>query len=789
MADDDLLLNFSTADGISIAKPLFKGGKWKDRLSARKVAQHQQKKFIKSASHTLISPYRPANENTSSTLPEDGARPSKRPRRDTNTPNFSHTSDKAISGAAHNPRQTKSKSSQVISSLFSFNPSPKEPENSDPGDTGPVEPSNAPVVDGSSPFISLGLSPALSTHLLNKLTLKDPTAIQKLAIPALIKGSSDAFIQAETGSGKTLAYLLPIVQRIMALSSGVEDSNSANQSGIHRDSGLFAIVLAPTRELCRQIYTVLESLLGCAHWIVAGTVIGGEKKKSEKARLRKGLNILVATPGRLADHLLNTEVLNVKSLRWLVLDEGDSLMEMGFEEEIKGIVAKLEERSHISATDRIFQNLPPKRITILCSATMKMDVQRLGEISLKQAIHLKSDSPLTQTVESTGPDISVFLAPAQLKQTYSVVPAKLRLVTLAAVLKHAFARRGSVMKVIVFLSSTQSVDFHYKVFTRVPDNPDDANEDTEKLKTQPKLDLPTEAPAPFLSSADNPVTVYKLHGKLDKISPHLRRSTLAAFTKAKDPCVLICTDVGSRGLDLNIDLVVEVDPPTAKEIHLHRIGRTARAGKAGRALMFLLPGGEEGYIKVLQEGHRSGSRGIINTTPESLLQKGFKPDKHNNNLGNAWEAQATSWQLEVERWVLEDPTNLELARAAFQKHVGAYTVHREREIFNVKTLHLGHLAKAFALRDPPRDIKALHMRGEDSKARTTRRKTTVDPEKSKIPSSEKDAPKRKRGINDVLDTSFMAIASIDEHAARKKLLALGKQVQGRASAISEFNIG
>ena len=87
---------------------------------------------------------------------------------------------------------------------------------------------------------------------------------------------------------------------------------------VHRDSGLFAIVLAPTRELCKQISVVLEGLLRCAHWIVAGTVIGGEKKKSEKARLRKGLNILVATPGRLADHLDNTQVLDVSNVRWLV---------------------------------------------------------------------------------------------------------------------------------------------------------------------------------------------------------------------------------------------------------------------------------------------------------------------------------------------------------------------------------------------------------------------------------------------------------------------------------------
>jgi len=128
----------------------------------------------------------------------------------------------------------------------------------------------------------------------------------------LIKENSDAFIQAETGSGKTLAYLLPIVQRIIELSETLKKQNVEDGlDAVHRDSGLFAIILAPTRELSKQIALVLESLLRCAHWIVAGTVIGGEKKKSEKARLRKGINILVATPGRLADHLEHTERLNV----------------------------------------------------------------------------------------------------------------------------------------------------------------------------------------------------------------------------------------------------------------------------------------------------------------------------------------------------------------------------------------------------------------------------------------------------------------------------------------------
>src|SRR5271155_2688953 len=235
---------------------------------------------------------------------------------------------------------------------------------------------------------------------------------------------------------------------------------------LHRDSGLFAIILAPTRELCKQISVVLERVLGCAHYIVAGTVIGGEKKKSEKARLRKGLNVLVATPGRLADHLDNTKVLDIRNVRWLILDEGDRLMDLGFEDEIQKIVRKLDERQR----DRGIPGLPTRRTTILCSATMKMNVQRLGEISLKDAVLIKADVAAgnkdgggAANARSTE---TVFSAPAQLKQSYTIAASKLRLVTLTALLKRTFARKGSVMKAIIFVSCADSVEFHFEAFTR-----------------------------------------------------------------------------------------------------------------------------------------------------------------------------------------------------------------------------------------------------------------------------------------------------------------------------------
>jgi ATP-dependent RNA helicase DDX31/DBP7 len=722
-SNDILLPNFSIGDGPLNTPANFKGGRWKDRLNAKYSARYRQKK-ITSRFNAATSGNPNTNEQGSDLGKghidtNDTPRPAKKQR----------VEEPLRSGMTKHPA-TSSRSGEktenphrVISSLFSFNPVSKTVPDQELNDATPTEPSNAPLVDGISTFTSLGLSPTLSTHLRLKLELKAPTAIQKTVIPELVKDDNDAFIQAETGSGKTLAYLLPIIQRISAGEAG--DSNSLNgDKKVHRDSGLFAIILAPTRELCRQISAVLESLLRCVHWIVAGTVIGGEKRKSEKARLRKGLNILVATPGRLADHLDNTEVLDVSNVRWLVLDEGDRLMELGFETEILGIVERLEKRSQLTkARVSPAGSLPNRKITVLCSATIKMGVQRLGELSLKEAVHLKVGPSSDDEVGGRFDDD--FSAPAQLKQSYAIVPAKLRLVTLVAVLKRAFIRRGSVMKAVVFISCADSVDFHFQVFCRqtinaqnnttsgAKENP--AGEDKrlpvskEKTMEDKQIGISTVAPATAFSTPDNRVMLHRLHGSLPQ---NIRTSTLAAFAKSKDSAVLVCTDVASRGLDLpDVDFVIEYDPPFSKDDHLHRVGRTARAGRGGRALIYLLPGEEEGYIGILKESYRDGGKGLRRSNADDLLKRGFGSPGVGG--GKDWEERATEWQLEVERWTLEDPKHLEMARRAYQSHVRAYATHvaAERNIFDIKNLHLGHLAKAFALRDKPGNIKVTGARG------------------------------------------------------------------------------
>lgn len=298
MADSGLLLNFATGD-LTLPEnnaPKFKGGSWRERARLNKNA--------KNATAARLA-------GTTQEHHQDGFEPPVKRRRT----DYNHGDRLPRDRPAHLKGATYSNapvgSREVISSLFTFNPEAKTvEEEKEVAEQEPVKPSNAPLPDGIDTFTSLGLSDNVAAHLLTKMEFKNPTGIQRAVVSQLIKEDSDVFIQSETGSGKTLAYLLPILQRLVTMAERQKHEiteGKVDEHGLNRDSGLFAIILGPTRDLCKQIAAVLEKLLGCAHYIVAGIVIGGEKKKSEKARLRKGINILVATPGRLVDHLENTK--------------------------------------------------------------------------------------------------------------------------------------------------------------------------------------------------------------------------------------------------------------------------------------------------------------------------------------------------------------------------------------------------------------------------------------------------------------------------------------------------
>ncbi|KAK2071053.1 hypothetical protein P8C59_005508 [Phyllachora maydis] len=795
MADDGMLLNFEIGDAPLQSQVKFKGGKWRDRVRAQKSVKRWQAKPTATESA--------ATSESRATAAADALHRSERP-------------------AKRQRLDGRARSGNVTSRLFSSIPLPITAMDGAPAEAAEAEaaePSNAPLSSEAETFLALGLSGRIAQHLSSKLEMRAPTSIQKNTIPQLIKEDSDAFLQAETGSGKTLAYLLPIVQRILALS--LNDDGTTKDVKIHRNSGLFALILGPTRELCKQIATVAEKVFRCAPWLVSTTVIGGESKKSEKARIRKGINILIATPGRLADHLANTKVLDVGTVRWLVLDEGDRMMEMGFEEDLRTIVSKIRQNPLCSTNSEGVQLdgvLPSRRVTILCSATMKMSVQKLGEISLEDATHITSSRPDGGKEADIGVVETVFAAPSQLKQSYILVPAKLRLVTLVALLKSTFARKGSVMKAIIFISCADSVNFHFDLLKSPVSVEPRLSETPAKRMLSPSTDG-TVAPASYVTSPANPqVVLHKLHGSLPQ---PVRTATLQSFTTCNDPCVLITTDISSRGLDVPaVDLVVEYDPAFAVADHVHRVGRTARAGRPGKAVLFLQPGCEEAYISLLHP-----------TSPpapqlyDSVLQKGFASAVHlptpadeeeaGTSERQTWKDRAEALQLHLEQRLLataptteetagdppkksfraakdgqgarwpakpKDSALLDSSRNAFRSHIRAYATHvkEERECFDISQLHLGHVAKSFGLREAPGGIGG-----------GVSRRTHKGPPGGSTPQQKGGAGGRKRpaagsdegvpGVGSAMDD----VAVVDD-AAVKRMKAKMKAVM---NASSEFNIG
>lgn len=267
----------------------------------------------------------------------------------------------------------------------------------------------------------MNLHPHLISVIQKQFHFEKPTSIQVSAIGSLCEGR-DVLIKAQTGSGKTLSYALPMLQSLMTA-----------EPPISRIDGPKALVLLPTRELATQTTEVITQLCRACVRIVPGCLIGGSKRKNEKASLRKGLNIIVSTPQRLLDHLGKTAVLSVKGLRWLVIDEADRLVELGFERDIRRILDRITRQTQQDGQESPVQ-------TALLSATLTPGVEHLAGLALRDPVKCEvSENKTTNgavhknTLTEDKP-VASFSMPSGLKHFLLVVPCKLRLVVLAAFL-------------------------------------------------------------------------------------------------------------------------------------------------------------------------------------------------------------------------------------------------------------------------------------------------------------------------------------------------------------------
>lgn len=265
-------------------------------------------------------------------------------------------------------------------------------------------------------FSELPLSQATKAGL-EASHFKELTTIQSNAIPAALKGK-DILGAAKTGSGKTLAFLVPVLENLYRRRWTEFD-------------GLGALILSPTRELAIQIFEVLRKI-GRNHAFSAGLVIGGKSLQEERERLGR-MNILVATPGRMLQHMDQTADFDFGSLQMLVLDEADRIMDMGFQ----------------SALDAILEHLPPStnRQTLLFSATQTKKINDLVRLSL-------TDPEFVSVHESASS-----ATPSALQQNYIVTPLPEKLDVL-----WSFIRANLKKKILVFLSSGKQVRFVYEAF-------------------------------------------------------------------------------------------------------------------------------------------------------------------------------------------------------------------------------------------------------------------------------------------------------------------------------------
>ncbi|XP_074187342.1 ATP-dependent DNA helicase DDX31 isoform X3 [Rhinolophus sinicus] len=572
----------------------------------------------------------------------------------------------SASATGRNPEQ---KPSIKTSSLFKNNPEIPELHR-------PVVQQVQEKVFSSDAFQDLDLHPHLISTINTVLNMSSMTSVQKQSIPVLLEGR-DALVRSQTGSGKTLAYCIPVVQSLQAM-----------KTKIQRSDGPYALVLVPTRELALQSFDTVQKLLKPFTWIVPGVLMGGEKRKSEKARLRKGINILISTPGRLVDHIKSTKNIRFSRIQWLVLDEADRILDLGFEKDITVI---------LNAVNAECQ----KRQNVLLSATLTEGVAWLADISLHDPVSISvvdeshgQSNPMDKAVlevsaPQAGDELDSFAIPEGLDQHVTLIPSKLRLVSLAAFILQK-CKFETDQKMIVFFSTCELVEFHYKLFL------------------QTLLSSPGAPAAGHLPSGSARLKFLQLHGNMEQEE---RTAVFQEFSHSKTG-VLLCTDVAARGLDLpQVTWIVQYSAPSSPAEYIHRIGRTARIGCRGSSLLILAPSEAE-YVNSLAS-HKINVSEIKMEDILSVLTRAdcFKGRRWGHQKSCAVGPQeirerATVLQTVFEDYVHSSDSRVSWAKKALQSFIRAYATYpRElKHIFHVRSLHLGHVAKSFGLRDAPKNL-------------------------------------------------------------------------------------
>jgi ATP-dependent RNA helicase DDX27 len=363
-----------------------------------------------------------------------------------------------------------------------------------------------------------------------------PTPIQIAVIPLALNGR-DICASAVTGSGKTAAFVLPIAERIIHRTS-------------HNAHCTRAIILTPTRELAAQCLGMLSTLTSFTK-LRASLVVGGTKNVSaQAAELRTRPDFIIATPGRLLDHITNSVGFSLEDVEFLILDEADRLLDLGFSDEIMEIV----------------KACPVVRQTLLFSATMNTKVDDLIRLSLKNPVRVRISDQNQHNFNTNGSTVgssnSIEVAP-RLEQEFVRIRAS----------NEGVNREGALLALLTRTYKTQVICFF----------------DTKAI-----------AHRMMILAGLCGIRCAELHGNLTQPQ---RLQALEDF-RCGNVDVLLATDLAARGLDIDrVQAVINFEMPSQLSTYVHRIGRTARAGRGGRSCTLIGEGRRHLMKELLKESH------------------------------------------------------------------------------------------------------------------------------------------------------------------------------------------
>lgn len=457
--------------------------------------------------------------------------------------------------------------------------------------------------------LGFSLLPWIRTGL-DVMGFETMTPVQASTIP-MLAGNKDVVVDSVTGSGKTAAFVIPVLEKVVK-----EEANTSKFKKAHFHS----LIIAPTRELSRQIESVVLSFL--EHYpsdlfpIKCQLLVGTNEatvRDDVSSFLRNRPQILIGTPGRVLD-FLQMPAVKTSACSMVVMDEADRLLDMSF----------------IKDTEKILRLLPKQRRTGLFSATMRSAGSDIFKTGLR--------NPVRITVNSKNQ------APSSLKLNYCVVNPAEKLQLLVSVLNNY-----KFKKCIVYFPTCVSVSYFYSFIQ-------------------------------YLGKRNilvNEVEVFSLHGKLQTSA---RTKTLTAFTDSLSNSVLFTTDVAARGIDIpDVDLVIQLDPPTNTDMFMHRCGRTGRANRVGKAITFLNEGREEDFIPFMQVKN-------VELEELDLEVKGI----------------TTNFYEDFRNWILEDRDRFDKGVKAYVAFIKYYSNHSATSIFRLQSLDYVGIAKLYGLFRLPR---------------------------------------------------------------------------------------